>query len=63
MDYRLIIVDGIMGAGKSSTADFLSEQLRRNGYDAQFIGEGSPDLRVRALGKGEDAGRMVKSQV
>ncbi len=46
-DTRLIFVEGIMGAGKSTTAAFLTDQLQRNGRSARFMLEGpSHPLRV-----------------
>ncbi len=36
----LIFVEGIMGAGKSTTAWFLTEQLQRHGIAARFLLEG-----------------------
>ncbi len=37
---RFIFVEGIMGSGKSTTAQFLTDQLRRNGFAARFMLEG-----------------------
>ncbi len=37
---RFIFVEGIMGAGKSTTAAFLTEQIRRTGGAARFMLEG-----------------------
>ncbi len=37
---RFIFVEGIMGAGKSTTAWFLTEQLQREGIAARFMAEG-----------------------
>jgi hypothetical protein len=39
-DTRFIFVEGIMGAGKSTTVEFLTEQLRHNGVAARFLEEG-----------------------
>jgi hypothetical protein len=39
-DTRLIFIEGIMGAGKSTTAAFLTDQLPRNGIAARFMLEG-----------------------
>lgn len=39
-DTRIIFVEGIMGSGKSTTAWFLTEQLRRKGVAACFMLEG-----------------------
>ena len=39
-DTRFIFVEGIVGAGKSSTATFLTDQLPRNGIAARFMPEG-----------------------
>ncbi|NKB66010.1 MAG: hypothetical protein GKR89_03010 [Candidatus Latescibacteria bacterium] len=39
-DTRLILVEGIMGSGKSSTATFLSLQLQWNGVKYRYIHEG-----------------------
>ncbi len=37
---RFIFVEGIMGAGKSTTAEFLTEQLQQHGFAARFLLEG-----------------------
>jgi hypothetical protein len=39
-DTRFIFVEGIMGAGKSTTAEFITDQLQHNGISAQFMFEG-----------------------
>src|SRR5262249_54474747 len=39
-DTRFIFVEGIMGAGKSTTAEFITDQLQRNSINAQFMFEG-----------------------
>src|SRR2546421_102984 len=39
-DTRIIFVEGIMGAGKSTTAWFLTERLRQKGVAARFVLEG-----------------------
>jgi AraC-like DNA-binding protein len=36
-DTSLIFVEGIMGAGKSTTAWFLTEELQRRGVAARFV--------------------------
>ena len=46
---QLVIIDGMMGTGKSSTADFLAEQLRRNGVEACFVPESDKQLRIKAI--------------
>ena len=42
-DTKLIVVEGIMGAGKSTTAGFITDQLRRHQYAARFLPEGPTD--------------------
>ncbi|HLJ34329.1 MAG TPA: hypothetical protein VKU38_11780 [Ktedonobacteraceae bacterium] len=37
---RFIFVEGIMGAGKSTTAEFLTEQIQQHGLAARFLLEG-----------------------
>ena len=37
-DTRFIFVEGIMGSGKSTTADFLTEHLRQSHIPARFLG-------------------------
>ncbi|MEO8970917.1 MAG: hypothetical protein ABI406_04860 [Ktedonobacteraceae bacterium] len=37
---RFIFVEGIMGSGKSTTAEFLTEQLQQHGFAARFLLEG-----------------------
>jgi thymidylate kinase len=39
-DTRFIFVEGIMGAGKSTTGEFITDQLQRSGISAQFMFEG-----------------------
>jgi hypothetical protein len=39
-DTRFIFVEGIMGAGKTTTAWILTEQIRGNGLEARFVLEG-----------------------
>lgn len=39
-DSRFIFVEGIMGSGKSTTADFLTEHLRQSQIAARFLAEG-----------------------
>ena len=50
-DTRFIFVEGIIGAGKSTTATFLTDPLRRNGIAARFDAEGptndEPDHPLR----------------
>ena len=50
-DTRFIFVEGILGAGKSTTAAFLTDRLRRNGIAARFMPEGptsdEPDHPLR----------------
>jgi hypothetical protein len=40
LNTKFIFVEGIMGAGKTTTALFLTEQLQRNGIASRFILEG-----------------------
>lgn len=35
-DTRFIFIEGLMGAGKTTTAWFLTEQLQRNAIAARF---------------------------
>lgn len=48
----LIFIEGIMGAGKSTTAWFLTQQLQRHGIAARFLLEGptagEPEHPLRA---------------
>ncbi len=37
---RFIFVEGIMGSGKSTTAEFLTAQIRQHGIAARFLAEG-----------------------
>jgi hypothetical protein len=37
---RFIFVEGIMGSGKSTTSEFLAEQLQQHGINARFLLEG-----------------------
>ncbi len=37
---RFIFVEGIMGAGKSTTAVYLTQHIRQQGYAARFVAEG-----------------------
>jgi hypothetical protein len=37
---RFIFVEGIMGSGKSTTAEFLTEHIRQHGIAARFLLEG-----------------------
>jgi hypothetical protein len=39
-DTRFVFVEGIVGAGKTTTAWWLADQLRRNGIAARFLPEG-----------------------
>jgi hypothetical protein len=39
-DTRFIFVEGMMGAGKSTTAEFITDQLQQSGMGAQLIFEG-----------------------
>jgi thymidylate kinase len=39
-DTRFLIIEGIMGSGKTTTATYLTEQMRRRGMPAQFLAEG-----------------------
>ena len=45
---RLIFCDGICGSGKTSTALFVANQLRRNGLRAKFMVEGSA-VRIKGV--------------
>lgn len=40
MNTKLILVDGLPGSGKSSTSQFICDQLRRNGIDGRWYYEG-----------------------
>ena len=44
---RLIFIEGIMGAGKSTAARFLAEYLQQNQIEVQFIPEGGQGHPVR----------------
>ncbi|MGI8856266.1 MAG: hypothetical protein ACR2JW_10985 [Thermomicrobiales bacterium] len=46
-DTRFIFVEGIMGAGKTTAAEFLTNRLHRNGIAARFLPEG-PTTSQRA---------------
>lgn len=48
MPPRLVICDGIVGSGKSSTAEFLARYLRSRGVPVRLVGEDGP-LRLHAL--------------
>jgi hypothetical protein len=48
-DTRLIFVEGVMGSGKSTTANFVARQLRRNGIPARYIFEGGERHVVRLM--------------
>jgi hypothetical protein len=37
---RFIFIEGIMGSGKTTTAEFLADQLRRNHIPSRFLAEG-----------------------
>ena len=37
---KLIFVEGVIGSGKSTTANFIARQLQRNGVPARYIFEG-----------------------
>ncbi len=39
VDYSLIVIDGLPGSGKSTTAEWLTHQLRQNGVDAFWLQE------------------------
>jgi hypothetical protein len=39
LNTKLILVDGLPGSGKSTTAQWLELQLRRNGFAAHWIHE------------------------
>ncbi|MCK5680620.1 hypothetical protein KAI46_07410, partial [bacterium] len=39
MNCRLIIIEGIMGSGKSRTTQWLTNTLRRQGYKILAVGE------------------------
>jgi hypothetical protein len=52
LETQLILVEGIMGSGKSSTARFLARQIRRHHYSAVAITEATrnhPTNVMRAL--------------
>lgn len=49
---QLIFCDGICGSGKTSTAIFVGNQLRRNGLRAKFMVEGSA-VRSRGIHRPE----------
>lgn len=42
MNSRLVLVDGITGSGKSTTAQFLYQQFQENGYYAKWYHEEEP---------------------
>ncbi len=42
MDTNLIIVEGLPGTGKSTTAAFIAEELKRNGKKVVCVDEGEP---------------------
>jgi hypothetical protein len=45
-DTKLIVIDGIMGSGKSSISSLVTGQLRRNGRPAHRYGNRSQGLRA-----------------
>ncbi|HSH81388.1 MAG TPA: hypothetical protein VLA19_22905, partial [Herpetosiphonaceae bacterium] len=49
-DTKLIFVEGVMGSGKSTTANFIARQLQRNGFPARYIFEGGEGHVVRLMG-------------
>ena len=46
----LIFVEGIIGAGKSTTASFITRQLQRNGISAHYVFEGGQHHPTRLMG-------------
>ncbi|MFH1571808.1 MAG: hypothetical protein ABIL09_27710, partial [Gemmatimonadota bacterium] len=53
MDGKLILVDGLPGSGKSSTAQFICDQLQRRGLQARWYYEEEtphPVAAIRGLG-------------
>lgn len=48
---RLIFVEGIVGAGKSTTAAFIERQLLRNGITAHYVFEGGIGHPTRLMGE------------
>jgi hypothetical protein len=46
----LIFVEGIIGAGKSTTASFIARQLQRNGISAHYVFEGGHHHPIRLMG-------------
>jgi len=43
LNTKLILVDGITGSGKSTTAHFIARQLEKNGIKAEWFEEGQND--------------------
>ena len=46
----LIFVEGVIGAGKSTTASFIARQLQRNGISAHYVFEGGRHHSTRLIG-------------
>lgn len=45
--YKLIVIDGIMGSGKSTTAKFVVDFLERERVSARLIDEGNEDHPIQ----------------
>ncbi len=59
---RLILIDGLPGSGKSTTAQYLAMQLQRNGFEARWFYETESDHPIYTeLADGQDTLEFVET--
>lgn len=47
IESKLILIDGITGSGKSTTAQFLFDQIQRNGIEVSWYHEDETDHPIK----------------
>ena len=62
-DTRLIFVDGLPGAGKSTTAEYVTRELEQRGIPCRLLREREPDHPLNVGGEWHPSGRTTGARM